>query len=119
MAGARGEATIQTPDGEARILFTNKALADAERATGKTVLELAGGARDGKLGVGDIAQLLLVGMEAARRDARTGGRSHILNDAWAVLDAVGFGTAAAAVIEAMAAVLNYEPGGEGESDPPV
>jgi len=119
MAGARGEATITTPDGEVSILYTNKALADAERATGKSVLELVGSARDGRLGVGDIAQLLYVGMEAARRDARVGGRSHTINDAWGVLDAVGFGTVTIAVIGAMAAALNYEPGGEDEDSPPA
>lgn len=115
MTGARGEAVIEVPGREpVTILFTNRALADAERATGKSVLELAQGAGDGRLGVGDIARLLHVGMESARRDARTGGRSYSVNDAFSILDAVGFAAVSAAVMEAIAAVLSYDPNEEEE-----
>lgn len=121
MTGARGEVTIDVPgDDPVTVLFTNRALADAERATGKTVLELASGARDGRLGVGDTAHLLHVGMEAARRDARVGGRSYTLNDAYGVLDRVGFAAALAAVMEAIASVLSFDPNDkEDEAVPPA
>ncbi len=120
MAGARGEAVIEVPGGEpVTILFTNRALADAERATGKSVLDLAREAGQGRLGMADTAQLLYVGMEAARRDARVGGRAYNVNDAYAVLDAVGYARVAAPVMEAIAAVLAFEAGGEEGDNPPA
>ncbi len=120
MSGARGEVTVEVPGREpVTVLFTNRALADAERAVGKSVLEMARGAGDGRLGIADVAQLLYVGMEAARRDARAGGRSYNVNDAYEILDAAGFAAVAAAVMEAMAAVLSYDPGEGGDERPPA
>ncbi len=107
--GARGEATIVLSDTEQRaVLFTNRALADAERMTGKTVLQLVTAAGRGELGMADTAALLLVGMENARRDAKVGGRSFIIGDAYDVMDQVGFAECARAVMEALAAVVAYE-----------
>jgi len=98
------------------LLYTNRALAEAERATSKTITEIARGMSAGSVGVGDVAAMLLVGMEHARRETRAGGRSYTLNDAWAILDQIGFPSVAAAVMEAVAAVLTYSPDGEGEPD---
>ncbi len=105
--GARGEVTITLEAGEATLLFTNKALAQAEKSMGKSVIGLVNGFADGQAGIGDLAALMQAGMEAARRDARTGGRPVSLNDAYDVLDEVGFAAAATAVMEGVAAVLGY------------
>ena len=107
--GARGEVTIVAGDKQYRILFTNRALADAERATGKTILQLVRGAAESTLGVEDTAKLLWVGMEAARRDARMGGRAYTLSDAWDVLDNIGFVKAATDAINAIAEVISWSP----------
>lgn len=102
---------------EIDILFTNRALAQAEVQLGKTVLELAGDAADGNLGMGDVARLLLVGMQAAHRDNKLSGKPPSLNDAWDVMDAAGFSEVARVVFEALAAVLSYDPKEESD-DPP-
>ena len=109
---------------EIEILFTNRALAQAEVQLGKTVLQIATGAADGDLGMGDVARLLLVGMQAARRESRSGRKPPSLNDAWDVMDQVGFSETARVVFEALAAVLSYDPKeetdekGETDDDPP-
>ena len=114
--GARGEGVLNVGERTYTLLYTNRALAEAERATSKTITEIARGMSAGSVGVGDVAAMLLVGMEHARRETRAGGRSYTLNDAWAILDQIGFPSVAAAVMEAVAAVLTYSPDGEGEPD---
>jgi hypothetical protein len=107
--GARGETIIRSGDAgeEHRILFTNRALAEAESATGKSVIAIAQGFANGATGIGDVAQMLAVGLEAARRDAKLGGRAYTLGDAYRIMDEVGFTIAARAVMEAVAAVLKF------------
>lgn len=117
MTGARGEAFLEDGGERVAVLYTNRALAEVERATGKSVLSLAHSIES--LAVGDVAQLLLAGMEAARRDARAGGRAYTINDAYAVLDRLGFATVAMAVVEAVTAVLTYQPGEEADANPPA
>jgi len=108
MPGARGEGTIILPGGgECVVLFTNRALADAEKVLGKSILAVAQGFGAGDMGVGDIAELMLVGMRAARHDARAGGPVPTVADAYGVMDQVGFTRVAEVVIEAIAAVLSY------------
>lgn len=114
--GARGEGALNVGERTYTLLYTNRALAEAERATGKTITEIARGMSSGSVGVGDVAAMLLVGMEHARREARAGGRSYTLNDAWTILDQLGFPSVAAAVMEAVAAVLTYSQDEEGEAD---
>jgi len=115
MPGARGEATIQAGEREVHILFTNRALAETEGAIGKSIIGVAQGFTEGTTGVGDIAHLLRAGMEAARRDARAGGKVVTLKDAFQVLDEVGFTAVSVAVMEAVSAVLSFS--GEQEQDP--
>lgn len=113
--GARGGATLEVEGKSYALLYTNRALADAERMTGKAITALLQDAIGGALAIGDLASLLQVGMEASRRDERRGGRSYTASDAWAVLDALGMTKVAAAVYEAVAAVISYD-GDEGADD---
>jgi hypothetical protein len=118
MTGARGEAIVRVGNEEHRVLLTTRALADAEQATGKSVLALARDAAQQDLALHDVAHLLRAGLEAARRDARTGARPVTLDDAYDLIDQVGFSRAVSAVFEAMAVVLQYQ-GEEDEPGPPV
>jgi len=116
VSGARGEAILSLPDGtEARILFTNRAVAEAEAALGRSVIVLLEDFQEGRAGIIETATLLRVGMEAERRDSRSGGRVVSDNDAYNVLDQVGFGRALAAVMEAVSAVLTFD--AEEDADP--
>ncbi len=119
MPGARGEGILKLAGGQERaVLFTNRALADAERLTGKSVLQLLAATQGMQLGMSDTAVLLQVGMEHARREARPSGKAITLADAYEVMDQVGFAPVARVVMEALAAVLSYaaEPA-EAESPP--
>lgn len=122
--GARGEGFVETPDGKQyAILFTNRAIAEAERALKKSVIgmmrdfEAAGVAG---LGVNEIGHLLYVGMEHGRRDAHAGGKQLSLSDAWDLMDVIGFAEATRVVLEAISAVLSYSPESEfaGEAENP-
>jgi hypothetical protein len=107
MSGARGEGRLATAQGEVVVLFTNRALAEAENLTGKSILQLAAAARSDALGMGTLVQLLAVGMEFARREAGTGGARITTKDAYAVLDEVGFIRVVTVVLEALATVLAF------------
>ena len=114
--GARGEGRLEV-DGEVyEVLFTNRALAEVEKRTGKTMMQYAEGLQAGAVGIQDVAQLLTVGLEAARRESKAGGKRYTADDVWRIMDTLGFATVAAVVMEAMAAVLAYS--GEGEESPP-
>jgi hypothetical protein len=120
MTGARGEATILVPDSdgdrEVQVLFTNRAIAEAEEVLGKGIQAIAEGFNDGRSGIRDMAHLLRAGMEAARREARAGNRRVSMKDAFDVLDAVGFAGVAEPVLLAVADVVGYGTGLEDELD---
>ncbi|MFH0902333.1 MAG: GTA-gp10 family protein [Pseudomonadota bacterium] len=118
MAGARGEGYLDL-DGETyAVLFTNRAIAEAEKATGKGILQLLNGFRNDTTGVIDLVQLLAVGLEAARREGRSRAGGYNINDAWRLLDQLGFATVAEVVFGALADVMSYRPKRE-TSDPPA
>lgn len=104
--GARGDGVLTVEGEPVRVLFTNRALADAEAAVGRTVLQIV---RDFEsLGIRETAQLLRVAMDAARRDDRSGTRAISMEDAWRVMDAVGFAEVATLLVQAISAVLSYK-----------
>jgi hypothetical protein len=109
MAGARGEGTILTEDGEVHVLFTNRALAIAERELGRGIIGVLEGFTDGSSGITETATLLRVGMESARRDARIRGPRVTAERAYEILDEVGFAEVVRPVMEAVAAVIGYTP----------
>ena len=120
--GARGESIVTVGEGEYRILFTNRALAEAEKAIGKSTVAIARDAQQLDISLSDLAVLLRVGMEASRRDMGNHGRSVLSTDAFDLMDVAGFTKCATAVIEALAAVLSYDPddeGGDAEANPPA
>jgi phage terminase large subunit-like protein len=116
--GARGTARIVAGEREVEILFTNRALAEAEAAVGRSIVAILEGFQDGTCGITEAAKLLRVGMEAARRDSRAGGRVMTENDAYEVLDALGYARTLATVMEAVAYVLGYDAEGQGEESDP-
>jgi len=117
--GARGESILRVGEGEYRLLFTNRALAEAQSAMGRGIIGVLRGFESGTSGVLDTAQLMVAGLEAARRDTRDGRRAaYTLADAYRLMDEVGFSEATKAVVEAIAPVLAYNPDEEEESDAP-
>lgn len=105
--GARGEGTILAEGREVQVLYTNRAIAQAERALGRSILDVAQGFAEGQSGVGDVAVLLRAGMEAHRRDARVGGRAITVDDAYGVMDDAGFPAVSEVVMLAISDVLSY------------
>lgn len=118
---ARGEGTIQANGTSVSVLFTNRAVAEAEKELGKGIIAVASSFQDGTGGIGDVAVLLRAGMEAARRDERRGDRPVTILDAYGVLDEAGFSAVAQVVMTAVADVLGYGAGnveaGAGDDDP--
>lgn len=104
---ARGESVITLDDREVNLLFTNRALAQAEKAMGKSVLGVVNGLGNGAAGFDDLAQLMAAGMEAARREEKLGGRVVTVRDAFEVMDEAGFADCLTATVEGVAAVISY------------
>lgn len=106
---ARGEQFIQAGDREIKILFTNRALAEAEQAMGKSIIGVAQGLVNGQAGIIEVAHLLRTGMQAARREDGERPFAVQMDKAYRLLDEVGFATVTTAVMEAVTAVLGYNP----------
>ena len=102
MPGARGEAIIQAGEREVRILFTMRALAEAEREAGKPIAVMLSAQG---FGIQESAVLLRAGMEAARRDARLGGTRVTLDAAFDLLEKIGLNAAGEAIGLAIAGAL--------------
>ena len=120
MTGARGEGYVEVDGERLPILLTNRALAEVEQATGRTVLQIANASETGALGVMIAGALLRAGLEYGRRDARAGGKPYTMTDVWRIMDALGFVVVLPIVIRAFAGVLAFR-GSEAEEtdDPPV
>ncbi len=114
--GARGEATIQVGDDAHAILFTNRAVAEVERALDKSALQIIRNGND--LSMNDAALLLRIGLEYGRRDRRDNHRAYTVEDAFAILDEAGFMAVARAILEGLSAVLTYG-SGERTDNPPA
>lgn len=111
----RGEAIIQAGDKEVRVLFNNRALAEAESGMGKSIVATLGKAQaESDIGINDMAQLLRAGMTAERR-ANGKGKPATMLEAFTVLDWAGFTLVTTCVMEAVAAVLAYNPSDNGET----
>jgi hypothetical protein len=103
--GARGEGYLETEDGEKlAVLFTNRALVEAEQATGKNVLQFV---NQSVLGMGDVVQLLAIGLEHARRERKSRKSAYTVRDAYDLMDVAGFGEVLTVVVGAVANVLGY------------
>lgn len=107
LVGARGEGTIEFQGQTLPVLLTNRAIAEAEKATGKTMIQLAQAGSTGNIGMNDIVQLLRAGLEYGRRDAGIQRQVYSVDDAYNVLDALGFAPCAKVVILALSDVLSY------------
>ena len=118
--GARGEAVLEANGESYRILFTNRAIAEAEQRTGKTFMHLLRCFTTADYGVNDVANLLVTGLEAARRETG-GGKPYQITHAFDLMDAVGFTQVAGAITVALMAVLTFgskaEEGNESDSPP--
>lgn len=119
MAGARGESILALSDGEeVRLLYTNRALAEAEQQLNQGILGVLRDFQDSGGGIHETAVLLQVGMRAARREANHGKTAVGIAEAYAVMDDLGFAATITAVMEGVSAVLGYgaegSEGGSGE-----
>lgn len=111
---------LKVGDREYPVLFNNRALAEGERLLGKSILQFAKEAQNGSLGVSDTAYLLLVGLEAGRREAKTSAKPFTVQSVFPLMDRVGFPEAMKLVVEGIAEVLGSE-GTEADrdEDPPA
>jgi hypothetical protein len=108
MAGARGESQLVVKGQTYNLLYTNRALIEAEQATQKGIMQLFREVRDDSMHVQDLVTLLRVGLEAARRDGKAGGRPYSQIDAIQIQDQAGFAPVMAAVWAGIGNVLAYD-----------
>ena len=101
MAGARGEAVIQTEAGEVRILYTARAIVDIEKTIGKAVPQIMQAFEVGEWYTSEIAHMLRAGMENHRRDSGMRGQIVSFNNALDMIDEIGFSSIAVFVFEAI------------------
>jgi hypothetical protein len=113
---ARGENVIHVKGRDVYLLFTTRALLNAEQQLGKSISAIMRGFVTNTLGYTELVALLRYGMEAARMDARSGGRPVSNNDAIDIIDEVGFMAAINPVMEAVAAVASYKASEEGAAE---
>lgn len=110
-----GEGIIHAGNKEYRVLFNNRALAEAEQQMGKSVIGVARGYAQGDSGITELAHLLRAGMQASQRANKQRGRVVTMSDAFKVMDKVGFTEVATVVMRTLSDVLGYDPG-EDDSD---
>lgn len=100
---------------EVRLLFTNRALAQAETASGLTIMRIVTAMSEKDVSYKLLVALLQAGMEAARRDA--GQRGAVSpDDAWSVLEAVGYSAALVAVATAVVVVFSWDSKTESDAE---
>ncbi len=117
--GARGERILEAGGQHYTVLFTNRALAEVERALDQPIIGVLASASDQKLSIGELAKMLQIGIEHGRRDAQATGPQLTINDAWAIMDELGFAQVTPVVFGAIADVLSYgAPKSEGERPSP-
>lgn len=105
---ARGEQIIELPDGkEIVILFTNRALASVEERLSQSIMVVAGEVATGRASMTQIAHLLRAGMEAARKE-QGDNRRPSLDEAYQVLDELGFSPIMQAVTMSLSECLGYD-----------
>ncbi len=115
--GARGEAILEGDGQQYPVLFTNRAIYDLEQALGTNVLGILQQARAGEIGMNTIVHMVAIGMEYSRRERRDNRRPYTVDDAFDVIDALGFGAVVSQVIPAFVAVLSYGATSEPASPP--
>ena len=71
------------------------------------VVGLLTSASNGDLSIGDLSRLLQIGIEHGRRDAQEPGPQLGMEDAWRIMDELGFSEVVQAVFGAIAGVLSY------------
>ena len=108
----RGEITISTREGqEYRVLYTNRALAEIEAACGKSIFAIFDSMTKEDLSITETAEMLKAGLNAARIYNREGGKVHSLNQAFDIMDEVGFIRVMQEIAPAIAAVFSDEDDG--------
>ena len=120
MAGARGEAVIQTESGEVNALYTNRALVDIEAATGNNIILHTQNLEHFETGVTEVAHILRIGMETYRRVKALGGQLIKMKHALDVIDELGYLEVANVVMPvAVKACVNPNAEDDEQEDPNV
>jgi len=110
--GARGEGYLELDGKRYELLFTNRALADAERLTGRSVMLFLRDAAT--MSMTDLVQYVAIGLRYAQQasgGSRRGGNETEM--AWRLLDEHKMTPVARVVLEAIGEVLDT-----GDTDSP-
>lgn len=89
-----------------RLLFSNRALADAEKMLGKSIPSIFKTIEN--VGFNDIAVMFFVGMDAAKRYYRLPGKRYSMNDTFQLMDEIGFIAITPIIAKAVGDVIQYK-----------
>ncbi len=110
MSGARGDLRLEVGGEEVGLFFSNRSLAEFEAQAGRSAWVLVDLFAKGMLpGINDLVGLMRAGMEGWRLANEPNRRSLTLDDAFGVLDQVGYVAAASLVMPAVSEVLFFTP----------
>lgn len=115
--GARGERIIHLEGREVTVLYTNRALVGAEKRLGRGIVTVMEGFSNGSSGLFEAITLLHVGMEASRVDSKSSYKPVTMDDAYEVVDEIGFTATIVPVVEAIADVISYSNGAANDPNP--
>ncbi len=113
--GARGEAILEADGQQYPVLFTNRAVYDLEQALNVSVLDLMKQARAMSVGMATVVHMLAIGLEYSRRERRDNRKPYTTEDAFEIIDQLGFAGVVSQIIPAFVSVLSY---GTGEAAGP-
>jgi len=120
MIGARGECILDLGDeGQAKLLFTNQALIQAERELGSTFPAIINKFRMVDVSLSECQKLVRIGLETARREHQEARPAYTDADALHVLDMVGYYALVEALAGALVAVFTYGQKPKKEEQPPL
>ncbi len=106
--GPRSEVTFESGEGTVGLLYSNRALAEVEAQIGKSVWMLVDVFGNGYYpAIHDLVLLLRAGMEAYRKEHEPSAKPVSLDDAYKVLDLVGYSYTVTQVMPAAGEVLFF------------
>ena len=101
--------TVTIGDNEYTLLYNFAALADAEKRTGRKIMDLCNDAMAGSLSVTELAKMFMAGLEAGRKNSGRLGKPIREDRAFQLMGKAGFAATATWVYDGIAEVLGYDP----------
>lgn len=101
--------TVEIGGNEYTLLYNFAALADAEKRTGRKIMDLCNDAMAGSLSVTELAKMFMAGLEAGRKNGEKRSKPIREDRAFELMGKAGFSAVATWVYDGIAEVLGFDP----------